>query len=176
MKILLLFFSISFLINSCQQIDKFTQFDMEYYAEVTVPATVGINLPVDLLTPSITSNAEQQFALNDTRKDLIEEIYLKQLDLNITTPSNADFSFLEEITVYINADGLPETEIAVKLPVPNDTGYSLSLDCSQSDIQEYIKKDNFSLKLTTVTDELLTQDYQIQVYAVFFVDAKILGL
>jgi hypothetical protein len=160
----------------CQAVDKWTQFDMQYNAQVTFSSSAGINLPFNLFTPDITSNSEQQFAVNETRKDLIEEIYLKELELTISSPSGEDFSFLEEVSVYISATGLPEIEIAAKKPVPNSTGVLLSLDVSQVDIKEYIKKDKFTLRLKTVMDEILATDHVINVKSVFFVDAEILGV
>ena len=158
-------------LGACQELDKFTQFELEYLASVTVQASTGINLPFNLFAPDITTNSEQEFAIHDTRKDLIELIYLKELALTLTSPSSSDFSFLEEISIYINADGLPEIEIAWKKPVPGTTGKTLVLDVSRADIQEYIKKDKFSLRLRTVTDEFLATDHTFDLKAIFFVDA-----
>ena len=126
-------------------------------------------------TPQTTTNAEQKFSINDTRKDMIEEIYLEEVILNLKSPSGEDFSFLEDITIYINADGLPERELAWKRPVPDNTGSVLTLDVSKTDAQEYIKKDQFSLRCNTITDELLTSDHEINIATTFYIDAKILG-
>jgi hypothetical protein len=49
------------------------------------------------------------------------------------------------------------------------------LNVSGADFQEYIKKDQFSLRCNTVTDELLTSDHEIDIATSFFIDAKILG-
>jgi len=51
----------------------------------------------------------------------------------------------------------------------------LFLDLADVDLKEFIKKDKFVLRLNTVTDELINSDQYIDVYSVFFVDAKILG-
>jgi hypothetical protein len=97
------------------------------------------------------------------------------LDLTITSPSNADFSFLKSINVYISAEGLNEVKIAWKENVPSDVTL-LSLDVTGVDLKEYIKADKFSLRLNTETDELLASDHHIDVHSAFFVDAKILGI
>lgn len=174
-KQILLFVFVILSVTGCKLIDKLTQFDMEFDETVEVPSYIGINLPFNILTPAIRTNSESTFEINDTRKDLIEEIILTSLDLTLTSPSDADFSFLKSVSIFISADGLSETEIAFKDDIPSDIGAVLTLETLDVDIQEYIKKDQFSLRLNTVTDEILTSDHQIDVHAVFFVDAKILG-
>lgn len=162
-------------VSGCKQIDKLTQFTMKYDETVTVPSNIGINLPFNILSPPITTNSETEFSVNNTHKDLIEEIRLTKLNLSITAPTGADFSFLKSIRIYISADGLDEIEIAWLDNVPADAGSEIALETANDDIKEYIKKDSFSLRLNTVTDEILTSDYQINIHSEFFVDAKILG-
>lgn len=163
------------LLSNCSKLDELTKFNMDYDTQVTIPSSAGINLPFDVLTPDTETNSESTFESNDTRKDLIEEIKLTQLQLVITSPSDADFSFLESIEVFISADGLDELKIASKVEVP-ETVSTLDLEVSDTDLKDYIKKDNYSLRLNTVTDEAMSQDHQIDVKSTFFVDAKILGL
>ncbi len=162
-------------IAGCKQIDKLTQFNMPYNQTVTIPATVGINLPINILTPEIETNSASTFALNNTAKDLVEEIKLTHLAVNQTSPAGDDFSYLKTVRIYISADGLAEQEIAWKENIPDTAGSFLLLDLSTTDLKEFIKKDKFTLRVNTITDELLTSDHQIEVQSVFFVDAKILG-
>ena len=133
-------------------------------------------MPFDVFTPEMETNSESTFAVNDTRKDLIEEIKLTDLELVMISPEEADFSFLNSIEVYISADGLEEVLIANLDEVPEDAGNKISLNTSDIDLKEYIKKDEFSLRLNTVTDELMSTDHELEVNSTFFVDAKILGL
>ena len=164
------------LFNACDKIDELTKFDMEYSQRATIPSSTGINLPFDVFTPEMETNSESTFAVNDTRKDLIEEIKLTDLELVMISPEEADFSFLNSIEVYISADGLEEILIANLDEVPEDAGNVITLDTSDTDLKEYIKKDEFSLRLNTVTDELMSTDHELEVNSTFFVDAKILGL
>ncbi|WP_258103433.1 hypothetical protein [Marinoscillum sp. MHG1-6] len=161
--------------TGCDKIAKLTQFEMEYDETVIIPSSTGINLPFNLFTPDVQSNSESTFAVNDTRKDLIEEIQLTQLDLTLTSPSNGDFGFLKSIEIFISADGLSEVKIAWKENIPSTIDKYMELETTPSDLQEFIKKDNFSLRVNTVTDELITSDHHIDVHSIFFVDAKILG-
>lgn len=161
---------------SCEKIKDLTKFDIEYNQEVTIPSTTGISLPFDIFTPEVETNSESQFAINDTRKDLIEEITIKELELVIKSPDNADWSFLNSIEVFISAEDLEEVRIANIAEVSEDVGNTIVLDVSDEDLKEYIKKEEFSLRLKTVTDEAISQDHTIDVNSIFSVDAKILGL
>ncbi|MBT8236177.1 MAG: hypothetical protein KJO04_08290 [Bacteroidia bacterium] len=163
-------------LSGCNALDELTKFDMDYNTEVVIESSFGVNLPFNVFTPEIESNSESEFAINDTRKDLIEEIQLKELSLRITAPQEEDFSFLESVEIFITAEGLEEVLIASMTDVPQDIGDLLELDTSNADIQEYIKKDRFQLRLNTVTDEAIAVDHYIDVNAIFFVDAKILGI
>ncbi|UKN01880.1 hypothetical protein K6119_19335 [Paracrocinitomix mangrovi] len=160
--------------TACKKIDQFTQFNMEFDNSATIPSTIGINIPIDIITPTTTTNSESTFEVNDTRKDKIEQIILTDLDLTVTSPSNTDFSFLKSIALFINADGLNETQIASKSNIA-DTTTVLVMETTGADLQEYIKKDQFNLRVNAETDELITQDHVINVHQIFWVDALVLG-
>ncbi|WP_419212818.1 hypothetical protein ACNR9Q_01515 [Maribacter sp. X9] len=164
------------LFSSCDKLDELTKFDIEYNQRVTIPSSAGVDLPFDVFTPETETNSESKFEVNDTRKDLIEEIKLTELEMVIISPSDADFSFLNSVEVYISADGLDEILVASLDEVPANAGGTILLNTEDKDLKEYIKKDEFSLRLHTVTDELMSTDHELQVNSTFFVDAKILGL
>ncbi|WP_252732419.1 MULTISPECIES: hypothetical protein [Cellulophaga] len=161
--------------SSCDKLDELTKFDIDYDSHVTIESSTVVDLPFDVYTPDMETNSESEFEVNDTRKDLIEEILLKEITLTITSPETADFSFLESIEVYIDVEDLDEILIASKSEI-DGTESVLELDLTDIDIQEYIKKDSFVLRMNTVTDEVMSQDHEIDVHSVFAVDAKILGL
>jgi hypothetical protein len=177
MKHLVLFITaIVFLFSSCESLKELTRFEMDFNQSITIPASTGINLPFNIFTPDIETNSESDFSANKTSKDLVEQIKLKTLKLTVKSPSDGDLGFLKSISVYLSADDLPEIKIAWKDSIPLSAGGTLELDVSDADMQEYIKKDSFKLKLNTVTREMLGSDYQIDLYTVFFVDVKVLGL
>lgn len=159
--------------SSC---DKLTQFDIDYETEATIQSSSPINLPFNIITPEITSNSTSTFESNNTRKDLVEEILLKQLDMEITSPSNGDFSFVNEIHIYLKADGLEDVEIAYIEDIPDNVGNEISLTPVCKDFKEYIKKDQFQISIDVTTDEVITQDHVVKIYTVFAVDAEILGV
>lgn len=163
--------------TGCKAIDKLTQFDVDYNSSLTYSASgLLINVPLEIVSPPVTTNAEEEFAVNDTRKDLIESIKLTQATLTITSPQGETFSFLKDIDVYLVADGLPEVLVAHKNDIPNTVGAQISLDLESVELKEYIKKEAFRLKVTSTTDETIVSDVQVDIYTKFFVDAKILGI
>lgn len=159
----------------CKKAAEFTQFDMDFNETIIIPSSTGVSIPFNLFTPNVETNSESTFEINDTRKDLIEEIKLTKLDLEISSPSNADFSFLNSISIFISADNLDEVEIAWLTNISSSSN-TLSLSLTGIDLKEYIKKDEFSLRVNTETDEILTSDHHIDIKSTFFVDAEILGL
>jgi len=158
----------------CKKIKELTQFHMDYHETVVIAATHGINLPFNILTPEITSNAESTFSIHDTRKDLINEIVLESLVLTLLSPEDKTFSFLKSIGIYINADGLSEEKVAWRENISSDKKL-IELETTGKDLKEYIKKDEFTLRLNTVTKEYITQDHHIDIHSVFWVDAKLIG-
>jgi hypothetical protein len=160
---------------SCKALDKLTMFDLKYDASFTIPKNSIVGLPIDLTSPDVTTNTEEQFAVHDTRKDLIESIKLKTLTLQTEDPRYT-FRFLKSVEIYLKADGLPEIKIAEKVVVPDDVGSLLQLDVTDADLIEYLKKDTIAMRTKTITDEVLTEDLRVKIHSVFRVDAKILGL
>lgn len=174
-RILLIIFAL-FTAQACKEIDKLTHFTMDYDETMVVSSLVGINLPFNLLTPAITTNSESTFEVNETRKDLVEQIVLRKLNLTITAPSDGDFSFLKAATIYMSAEGLPEIAVASISDIPDSIGKSIDFETYNIDLREYIKKDAITLRMNTTTDKLILSDHTLQVHAEFFVDARILGL
>ncbi len=161
--------------TSCEKLDEeFTQFTVEYNTSVVVENGSIINLPLNLLTPEIETNQESEFAVNNTRKDLVEEVRLQELKLEVTSPEDQRLDFINKIKLFINAEGLSELEIAFKDPVPNDVGDELLLDVNDNNLREYIVKDKFSLRVEVVSDQITSEDVDIDVSSVFFIDARLI--
>ena len=160
---------------ACEQVDELTQFEMDYTTSFTIPGTIGMDVPIDLQTPEIQTNSTEKFSGQDTREDLIEEIVLREMNLSIESPSGGDFSFLNGLTIFLNAEGMEEVKVAWKESIPEDPGSTLQLETASADLKEYIFKDQFQLRVQSQTDEIIDQDHEVQVASVFHVDAEILG-
>ena len=163
------------LFTSCEEVDKWTKFELDYDTNLTIPSVISIGIPLDVTTPGIETNSESRFSLNATTKDLIEAINLTQMNLNLTAPEGGDFGFLQTVRLYIAADGQPELLVAWKENIPSNAGTELAMDVTTADLKEYVKLDHFTIRLQTTTDELITQNHDVNIYMKFLVDAKILG-
>lgn len=173
-KIILPVLSLVLLMISCNKANELTKFDISYDTSITIPATANLNVPFDISTPDIETNSESKFEINKTSTDRIESIEVSALKLTVKSPAGEDFSFLKSIEIYIDGDKLSEEKIAWNDNVSSSAGSSISLSVSGTDLKPYILNDNFKLRVRTVTDELLTNDHDIDIKTTFTVDAKIL--
>jgi len=164
-----------FLLSACADLDKFTQFDMSFSQDVSIDPSIAINSPFTIPTPPVTTNSSTTFSSNNTNEDLVDEITLKEVKLTVVSPTGEDFSILKSIEVYISADGETDTKIAWLDEVPANES-TITLNLSDTDLKNFIFKDQFSMKVKTVTDEINNQQYDIKIEAKVHVNAKILGI
>lgn len=164
------------IVTSCDKLDELTQFNLNYTTQYTIASSTVLDLPISIFTPEVTTNSESEFENNDTRSDLIESIVLTDLTLTIDTPQNGNFDFLNDVEIFITAEDLPEIIIASINDIPENGSFQVSLNTTGNELKEYIKKDSYTLKVTTVTDGTITEDHTIDISTTFAVDAKILGL
>ncbi|MGY3793787.1 hypothetical protein [uncultured Aquimarina sp.] len=168
--ILMLFFV------SCEELERLTVFEIDYDSEFTVASTTIIDVPISIETPPVPTNSESEFESNNTSSSLIESIQLKRLSLIIESPESGDFNFLQEVRLFIDAEGLEETEIAFAEDLENENLKVIELETTRAELKEFLKKDSFTLRASTTTDETINEDHKIKVDCVFRVDANILGL
>lgn len=166
----------AFSITSCELFDEATkaEFDMSFTSSVEIPSSTGLNLPFNLFTPEIETNSEATFGVNNTKKELVETVTLTSMNLTITSPNDQRFDFLDEITVYIKADGLDEIQIAYAENIPENIGNELELTLTGNNLRDYIVEDEFTLRVNTVTDQAITEDIDIKVDSDFNVIADVL--
>jgi hypothetical protein len=170
-KLLLLLFVSVFVFGGCKNEGIGINFKMDYTSSFTIEAGGGINLPIEIFTPEVTTDSEAEFEANDTRKDKIQEIKLESLSLTITSPEGQNFDFMKNIYLYINAEGLEEQRYAFIENIPE--GYaSINLNADGVDLAEYIKKDKFSLRVKAVQDKTMTRDIDVSAAMVFAVRAN----
>lgn len=156
----------------CQK--KLTQFYVDYNMTAIIHSSVPISFPITINTPETTTNSEFEFESNNTRKDRIQEILLKELTLTITSPNGKTFSFLNSLEIFITSENLIERKVAFKENIPNAIGQQISCEITALDLQEYIKQETFRLRIKTVTNEVLTEDVHVNIFSRFLVDAQLL--
>ena len=159
------------ILSGCQKCEKEIQFEMTHESEVVIDSYSPIGLPFNLYTPEITTNSEKTFESRKVVSKRVREVRLMALEGALTQPEYSDLDFLKSIHVYIRAAGLPEKLVAWKDSVPSTIGAYLALDVTTDDLKEYIKKESYTLRIKTVTNQVLTSDHHIDVKVRFYVDA-----
>ena len=161
-------------LSACEEVDQLTQFTMDFNNKVTLPANTVINTPISISIPDISTNSASTFSGNNTSAGAIEEIKLQQMQLSIVSPAGSNFNFFKSVEVFMQAEGLPEVSVGSETNVADGLTL-LGLNTTDANLKDYITKDKFSIRFSTTTDEAITQDHEINVKTVFFIDAKILG-
>jgi hypothetical protein len=160
---------------SCEDLDEITQFPLTVTTEVIIPSTTITGAPFTLDIASTATNSDIVFSDNNTHSDLIDRITLQNCTLSITNPSDANFSFLQNIEVSLSASGLPEILIAwsnTTIPSTN----AIELNTTNEDLTSYLIQESYSVSITATTDEEIPSDYTIQINNSFEIDAQLLGL
>lgn len=160
--------------NSCDRGDSSVSFRLKYESSYEIPSSTGINFPLTLQTPPVSSNSSTAFSNNNTSANLVNSISMDYAEIVLLAPEDGDFSFLESIRILINAEGLNEIELASLNPVPPGPSQTIVLETSKANFKDYLTKEEFELKLETVSDEFLTEDHQLQFNCEFLVSANVL--
>ena len=159
---------------SCSKwFDNLITFYVEDQSQTTIKSSSPISLPIELPTPDVTTNSENEFSEHNTNADLVKDIYLTRLKLTITSPEGKTFSFLKSIHIYISTNDDDEIELAWKTEVNSDAT-SITLDVTDQQLDHYVKADSYKLRTEVTTRETLTQDVDIQIDLQFKVTAKTL--
>jgi hypothetical protein len=150
--------------------DSLFNFNIQNKTNIVIPSAIGVNTPFSIATPDITTSSNSEFQNNNTSADKVKDITLSNLSLTIKSPQGKSFSFLKTITIYISAQGLSEKKLAYKENI-SETGYLVVLTSTNEKLDEYIKKDKYSIRTEVTTDETLVQDVQVEAAMVFKVTA-----
>ena len=174
MRKLALLILVSLFTFSCGQLDELTEFEMDYETSFTVPGNIPQGSTDTLTTPSVETNVSEQFSNNNTEKGLVDEIVLSELNLTIDSPQDGDFSFLDEIKIYMKAGDMEDALLVSKSDIPQDVGNTLELDPTSDNLKDYLFEDSYQMKVVLSTDETIQENHEITISTVFTVDAEVL--
>jgi len=161
---------------SCDELDQYTMFDIDYSQSIDIPPIPVANVPVEIWTPPIATHSDSLFKEYNTTENLIEEATLKEMQLIITSRSRGDFKFLKSVSFSLGAENIPEKEVAWIYDVPEDVSDTLLLETTEEDLRLFILQDTLQLKVSILTDTTTSEENKITAEMTFHIDAKILGL
>ncbi|PHR48133.1 MAG: hypothetical protein COA32_06325 [Fluviicola sp.] len=170
---ILLILIIPFILFGCKK--KLTNFNLDDNFQTTIPSSSPVDIPFTIHTQEQETNSEAEFESHDTRKDKIQQIVLKDLVITILAPEGEDFSFLSSLEIYLSSTNHAEEKVAFANDISNDIGSEIVCNSVGQDLQKFVKDDKFKIRIRTVTDEVITQDIDINIYTNFFVDAKLIN-
>lgn len=147
-------------------------FHLHYATTFTIPATTATVFPFSLTSPAITTNSTAVFSANQTNSNRIRSVYPEELNLSLDTTNGQTFRFAHSVQVYISTISTAEVLIAELDSVPANSGGLLTLNLKKTDVQHYIKDDQFRLRFRIISDTAVPQDIPITVNSNFLVDAK----
>ena len=173
-KLILIVFLTGFLFNSCKVLDDVTTFNIDINTNFNIDANTVANtsyiIGLEIPTGDITTALEN----NNTHADLVDEINITSCIMTITSPNGGTFEFLEQITVFVNADGLTEKRIAWSDTLNSNNNITLILD-AETNLKDYLTSDSFSIHVEGLNNQDLTEDYHIDLDMSFLVNAQLLG-
>jgi len=171
----ILIFSFLFLsLAACEKIDKNTQFSINTEVAFEVPSDRTTQTPIELNAIPLVIDSKI-FEDYNTSIDLIDKATIKNIELQIVDPQNADFNFLTDVELYIEADNLPKIRMAWKNNMQDDRLQSFSPDYLPDNLSEYLKNDHLKMSVVLLTDEVLQQPIQFKVKTAFYIDAELIG-
>ncbi len=159
--ILLLIFPFLLTTNSCKKVEDLFTFGFNIKNDFSLPPNVPINTPFDLPAIPLDYNASETFEQNDTRANLVRQIKLEYIQLLIKEPVGQDFTFIKDIELSLEKDGLPTKLVAWKYDVEESIGQELQMDVTADALDEYLKSDEVGFKLKVTTDKLTTKEIKI---------------
>lgn len=161
--------------SSCKKtqetVDEFTQFDLSYTTNFTVPsASVVVNTPADFTTPDIPTNTSSSYPNNKTAISLIDEVKLTKFNV---TADSSNFDYLKSLTIYIQGSGMPEVQIATNTLIPTGVT-SFDMNLNDVNLKDYLAKSNFKLRVNLAIDGAITTNKKMKLNQTMHVVAKIL--
>ncbi|MBN2766160.1 MAG: hypothetical protein JXR27_07265 [Paludibacteraceae bacterium] len=158
--------------TGCDMLGELTKIPLPFSQSITIPAT-GLGASTTIETPEIETGIDS--VLNDAgiSSDFIEEVTLSKMEFSMSSSSD-DLSFLDEVTIYISSPGKDDMKIASAKDVDNVS--NLKFDVQDVDIKSFILGESFKLKIDIKTDELISEEKEIDINMEFIMDLKVLGM
>jgi hypothetical protein len=181
--LLIALLGISAILTGCSKFKQLVNIDVDipYSSQVTVPQeqgyTTGAALPTGgLELPSVTvsmaTNSKTYLAQYGTAANMVVDVYLKSLSVQIQSPANQNFNFLDNIQIYLSANSLPEVLVASQSNIPAG---STSLDLTAKtdvNLKTYFLQDTIYLRVTAHINAIPAAGEQLNISSVFHLTAN----
>ncbi|MBC7426320.1 MAG: hypothetical protein H7321_07275 [Bacteroidia bacterium] len=164
--------------SGCKKLkEKFTEFDIPVSGVYPVPIDSVLGVMKTYTTIDFQTTLDDELLKRNSSKNLIESGKLTHMEMNIIrydTSVKTQYGFIEEIKVYIDADGLGKTFVGAKSPVPSNAGLQVVFDIDDVELKEYLKRESFRLIIETILREPIKQITPMQFKSNYHIRAKLL--
>lgn len=174
------------ILSGCNKIKQLVNInvDIPYNYEVAVPPVSGYSQAVPLPPGGATlsfpavpvaTNSQQYIQEYGTDSNLVLDVYLKSLAIQIQSPANQYFDFLDNIDVYISTKTLPEMLIASQSNVPKGSGTLTLIPDTAVNLKNYFLQDTIYFRLNTHINAVPPPGEDLNIMSVFHMLANPLG-
>lgn len=165
-----------FAVTACEKLEDLTTFNISHETEFTIPGqNSGVGSLLSIPRAEIKTSSEQTFKNNKTSAKLVKEVVLNELVLAITAPESGNFDFLNEISIYIKADGEEEVLLATKTNIPENGSKTIIAETTNTNLRPFLVKENYSIRTVAKTDQILDNDLEVKISMTFKVKAGIVN-
>ena len=130
---------------------------------------------VEFTTPNVPTQQATKFSAEGTAQNLIDQIKITKFNISAvssgTTSVNLDY--LKSLTIYIKAAGVGEEIVATKSNIPTGST-SVSMDITDTNIKNYIFKDNIQFRVLAIFDASAATDQTLKLDETVHVSATLL--
>lgn len=160
------------IIGSCSQPTIYEEpdpivFEFRDTIDMTLPSAIGIDIPIDL--PDLTVSSSFHDTVGDVNPlvSLVEDIHVKEIQVELISPSDETWDFLKHMTLFVSTDTEPEIELGHVFNNPNGTGKIITLEAAYDNrLDDYVKAPYFNVDTEVTVDELLLTKVQVRAYLV----------
>jgi len=161
-------------IFGCELPEDLAKFDLSHTTSTTIPSTTVVDIPVSFATPVVETDTLGVVDARGSSLNNIESIKIKSLTLSISSPETANFNFLREIKIYIEAGEYSERLLASLENLENTNATTLDLETTAAELRNYIGEDSYQLRVEILTDEVIAEDIELEISNAFEIEAKLL--
>lgn len=158
-----------------QTLDQLTHITLNYEATYTLPATDSVYNNLELKADSIETNIQSRLAANNTSRELIEGMTVKEIKIFIDSPMSQQFDPLTDAEVFISGNHLTEAKVAYVNGISDDINQTLEMQIEGTELKPYLIQDYFNSRVVLKTDQMIPQNTKIRCEMKFTLDAKVLG-
>lgn len=154
MKKLALSFIVAFsllLTFSCNK-KEIIEFEMPYTTDIVLPvSTFTAGTGATFTTQSIWTKAGETFDAKGTNSDIVGTITFKEISISVKTPTTTSLSWINNIRLYMQAEGQPELEVASRYNAGADTinpgTKSITLNFTEANLKNRLVENAIKYKI-----------------------------